>query len=387
MKKLLFFVPLWLLLSCCNSPEPCTTVDVAIYPNRVLNLTINKSDICVLPIETPQGIFVGDIKQMQLSDSGFALIDGTLKIFSKDNQFVCTASRRGKAPGEFNTADKVRCCDSSIYLLDCVGSCIRRYSWNGDFLTRYDLDSHPVDFELIDDSTIVLFNGFLASETGCYNISFYNLNTRSVTGVGLEFPSNLADVVVFRDRSNFFKSNGEVYLSHSGSNKIFRICSNPYSVETCFAYNYGEHTLTDKLLDCHYSDVGDFIERLNPQNIYFNNSGSIAFGDEFVTLLGFPTNKLVAYNVTGLKADIFSRFTINSGGEIDFNYRQFPFATSGNYLVFALNPSTLVDSNSLACGLRTLLVDSLNINLTNISPSSNPFLVYLNKEVFRKSMQ
>ena len=293
MKKILYFILFFCLLSCTNKQKQkpaslkqktdsiTTTIDIksAIEePNKIRSFKLSTllNDVKFVPLETSPSCLIGQVsdwrnQHFQITEEYFVI---DLKLFNRNGSFARRIGRLGNGPTEYKSARDVTIdnYEKRIFVYSHWDHRILIYSYKGDLLKsiKDTLPTYQSGFVYAGSDELLLFS---ANNTGpIFELNQMNLSSNKINNLlKVDFSSSL------ETNGKFYFPPGSHWQTYNFNNILHLNVKSPmYIPESDLIYQYTNNKLCAK----YHFDLGKY-KKIN--NYYDKNKYS-TYG--FVKIIG-----------------------------------------------------------------------------------------------------
>ncbi len=263
----LFLIMCVFLLSGCsgrqkeNLQSDCIVIQVpSLEIDSVFDLPTFSKESFYVKLATEDSCLVGKINKM-FYIKGHIVIgsdNNVILFFNKDGTFDHRIYHQGDAPGEY-----LRISDFDINketgvisVLDTRKRQLLRYDWNGNYLSKNDLNYWSIAVQQLNDSVDVLYSGNQVSQDNGYKFTVYTSKTDKVEHRFSPIDESKALYLHVHSANNFSKCGSEVLFCELYNDTIYSITSSGCTPR--YYLDFGEGKVPSSFYDTNYANIVEF---------------------------------------------------------------------------------------------------------------------------------
>lgn len=280
MRKVLFSILLAAtFIACSHKPNEGKTKEgelVSINISQTNQIAFSElfDSVSYIPLETTDEALVGIVEHMRLFGDYLCLIcDKNVLIFNvQTGKALSQISKFGNGPGEYQSLYDIFVDDSSnVELLDKNGRKIRKYDFEGNFLSETSLPSMSFAFTK-EGNHYWLYNNNLEQEKIAHKVLCYDASAGEITEEFFPMDKTLSRFFFVLEGNNFVRTEDALLFFANPQKQLFLLKENSLP-EVAYTLDFGKHSLPESFLQEKFTDIMDFSQRADSREyVYFVNS-------------------------------------------------------------------------------------------------------------------
>jgi hypothetical protein len=234
---------------------------------------------------------IGNVDKMKICDEKIILLSsGSVLVFDRNTgkDLLCLR-RSGNASHEYASLDDVLIDDSThtMELLDSQKRKIRRYDFNGNFLSEITLPFRPQSFFKKDADDYWFYNSHFISDVSKSKLVHYNVKKEKVEHEYFRIDDHLASYFYVIEGNNFNRYSSKLTFVCTPEHVLYDIREQGDPAPT-YAIDFGKNQVPPSFFERRYEDIADFVEKADKAEYIFfvthlaENEHYIFFSYKFV---------------------------------------------------------------------------------------------------------